>query len=189
MKKLVIMFFLLCIGIILCTYKYMDNNRAAIQKNNMQTTNKEIVYDNIKEDENVDTIENTHYCSDIFIGSLDFDENDSLMLHKIAVAEAGGEGVESMALIMLVVLNRTWDLDFPDTIEDVIYEEGQFTPISDGRYYDSEPNEKSQEAMELILSGWNESQGALYFESCKGDSWHSRNLELLFEKDNIRFYK
>lgn len=127
------------------------------------------------------------------IRSLDFDSEDALMLHKISIAEAGGESVESMALVMLVVLNRTWSDGFPDSIEDVIFQKvsgvAQFTPTINGSYEKAQPNEKSQQAMELVLSGWNESQNALYFESCSGESWHSSDLELLFEKDGIRYYK
>lgn len=130
---------------------------------------------------------------DILAGSLEFGEEDALMLHKISIAEAGGESVESMALVMLVVLNRTNSESFPDTIEEVIFQRvnnvAQFTPTKDGGYNKVEPNEKSKKAMELVLSGWDESQNALYFEACKGKSWHSKNLDLLFEKDGIRFYK
>ena len=125
----------------------------------------------------------------VIIGSLDFGSDDALMLHKIAIAEAGNQSAESMALVMLVVLNRTWSDTFPDTIYDVIHQQNQFTPVSNGSYDRAQPNEKSAEAMKLVLSGWNESQGALYFETCKGESWHSKNLQLLFEKEGTRYYK
>lgn len=129
----------------------------------------------------------------ILIGSSEFGLEDALILHKISIAEAGGESVESMALIMLVVLNRANDDYFPDSIEEVVFQKvsgkAQFTPTVDGNYNDAQPNEKSEKAMELVLSGWDESNGALYFEACKGESWHSKNLDLLFERDGIRFYK
>lgn len=122
-------------------------------------------------------------------GSLDFGSDDALMLHKIAVAEAGGESVESIALVMLVVLNRVYDNRFPDSIYGVIHQKNQFTPVASGSYAKAQPNDKSQKAMELVINGWNESQGALYFESCSGSSWQSRNLTYLFEKDGHRYYK
>ena len=122
-------------------------------------------------------------------GSLDFGSNDALMLHKIAIAEAGGENVESMALVMLVVLNRTYSDKFPNSIYGVIHQNKQFSPVANGSYAKAQPNEKSEKAMELVLSGWDESQGALYFESCNGSSWHSRNLTYLFEKGGHRYYK
>lgn len=122
-------------------------------------------------------------------GSLDFGSDEALMLHKIAIAEAGGESVESMALVMLVVLNRTYDNRFPDSIYGVLHQKSQFTPMVDGSYAKAQPNAKSHKAMELIISGWDESKGALYFESCKGSSWHSRNLTYLFTEGGHKFYK
>lgn len=123
------------------------------------------------------------------IQSLDFGYEDATMLEKISIAEAGGESVECMAQVMLVVLNRTWSDEFPDSIEAVIFEENQFTPIINGSYDRAVPNEKSRQALDMVMGGWNESQNALYFESCSGSSWHSRNLEFLFQVDTMRFYK
>lgn len=123
------------------------------------------------------------------IGSLDFGAEDAEILLKVAMAEAEGETVEGKALVMLVVLNRVWSDDFPDTIEDVVFQQNQFTTTKDGgRYWTTEPDEGCYEALELVLSGWDESQGAMYFESCKNSSWHSENLTLLFEYGNHRFY-
>lgn len=122
--------------------------------------------------------------------SRDWDAEDGERLLKIAMAEAEGESVEGKALVMLVVLNRVWSEDFPDTIEEVIFQPRQFTPTAEGgRYYTTEPNEECYEALELVESGWDESRGALYFESCKESSWHSRNLEFLFQLGNHQFYR
>lgn len=124
------------------------------------------------------------------IGSRDWDAEENQILLKIAMAEAEGETVEGKALVMLVVLNRVWSNGFPDTIEKVVFQKGQFSPtVTGGRYWTTEPDEGCYEALALVLSGWDESNGALYFESCKGDSWHSRNLELVLEYGNHRFYK
>lgn len=112
------------------------------------------------------------------------------MLMKIAMAEAEGESVEGKALVMLVVLNRVWSDEFPDTIEEVIFQPRQFSVTEPGgRYYTTEPDEGCREALALVSAGWDGSQGALYFESCENDSWHSRNLEYLFQEGNHRFYR
>lgn len=68
------------------------------------------------------------------IGSLDWDADDSYRLAKIAMAEAEGEDTEGKALVILVVLNRVWSDEFPDTIEGVITEDTQFTAYGNGRY-------------------------------------------------------
>lgn len=124
------------------------------------------------------------------IASRDWDAEESYMLMKIAMAEAEGESVEGKALVMLVVLNRVWSDGFPDTIEEVIFQPGQFSPVTEGgRYYTTEPDDECREALEMVMKGWNESHGALYFESCEADSWHSRNLEFLYQVGNHKFYK
>lgn len=128
--------------------------------------------------------------SQTLIGSVDWGGEDTDILLKIAMAEAEGEGVKGKALVMLVVLNRVWSDEFPGTIEEVVFQRGQFTPTAEGgRYWTTEPDEECYEALELIESGWDESRGALYFESCDGDTWHSRNLEKIFEYGNHKFYR
>lgn len=105
-------------------------------------------------------------------------------------AEAEGEGTKGKALVMLVVLNRVWSDEFPDTVEEVIFQKNQFSvTMPGGRYYTTEPDEECMEALHLVNTGWDESYGALYFESCEGDSWHSRNLEFLFQAGNHKFYR
>lgn len=124
------------------------------------------------------------------IMSRDWDAEDSRMLMKIAMAEAESESVEGKALVMLVVLNRVWSDEFPGTIEEVIFQPKQFSPAAEGgRYYTTEPDEECYEALELVMSGWDESYGALYFESCENSSWHSENLEFLYQVGNHKFYR
>lgn len=121
---------------------------------------------------------------------MDLDGDESYMLCKIAMAEAEGESTEGKALVMLVVLNRVSSDGFPNTIEGVIFQAGQFSPIADGRYYNIEPNEDCWKAYELItVDKWDESQGALFFEACTSGSWHSESLEYLFQYGNHRFYR
>ena len=91
---------------------------------------------------------------------------------------------------MLVVLNRVWDARFPDTIEEVIMQDGAFTPVSNGRYDKVEPDADCGKALELItVEHWDKSQGALYFEKASDEStWHSRNLQKLFTHGAHTFY-
>ena len=103
------------------------------------------------------------------IASMDWGKDDSYLLCKIAMAEAESEGVKGKALVMLVVLNRVWSNEFPDTIEEVIFQKNQFSPVANGRYDAVEPDEECYEALKLIqVDHWNESQDALYFESKSG---------------------
>ena len=124
------------------------------------------------------------------IHSYDWDGEDERMLAKIAMAEAEGESVEGKALVILVVLNRVWSDEFPDSIEEVIFQKNQFSPVAEGgRYWTTEPDAGCYEALELVMGGWDESQGAFYFESTGRDGWHSQNLEFLFEFGGHKFYR
>ena len=126
------------------------------------------------------------------IMSKDWGYEDAEILTKIAMAEAEGESTEGKALVMLVVLNRVWSDGFPDTIHDVVFEKGQFSPVKEGgRYWTTEPDEDCFRALELIERGWDESEGALYFEATtNGDNtWHSRNLEYIKTVGGHNFYK
>lgn len=125
------------------------------------------------------------------IMSCDWDADDSYLLAKIAMAEAEGEDTEGKAYVIMVVLNRMLSDEFPDTIEGVIFQDNQFSPVSNGRFYNIEPNDDCWDALDMIqVDKWDKSQGALYFESCESeDNWHSRNLEYLFTHGKHRFYK
>lgn len=81
------------------------------------------------------------------------------LLEQIAFAEAKGEGTRGMVMVMNVVLNRVEAEGYGDSIEEVIFAEGQF--YTEGMT----PNvsEECHQAMSLVLEGADFSQGALYF--------------------------
>lgn len=121
---------------------------------------------------------------------LDLSEEEQMLLLKIGMAELGEEGCpECIALVMRTVLNRLEDGRYGKTIRGILYAQDQFTPVMDGTFEDAEPNETCYEALDMVLRGWDESQGALFYEFCQGESWHSRNLKLLTEHCNTRFYQ
>ena len=127
-------------------------------------------------------------AADGLVKSLDFDGDDAYLLAKIAMAEAEGEDLEGKALVIRVVLNRVWSDGFPDSIEEVIFQPGQFSPVSNGRWYNVEPNNACWDALGFVEGGWDESQGATYFCAQGYDGWHSRNLQKLFTHGGHTFY-
>lgn len=126
-----------------------------------------------------------------FTYSKDWSAKESYLLARIAMAEAEGCNTQTKTLIIMCVLNRVWSDEFPDTIEEVIFQENQFSPIDNGRWDRVEPNEDCYEAVKVVMEAkYDYSGGATYFESCNDeDNWHSRNLEFLYESEGIRFYK
>lgn len=126
--------------------------------------------------------------------SRNLDADDSYLLAKLAMTEAEGEDTEGKALVVMVVLNRVWSNDFPETIEEVIMEEHggvhQFSVTQEeGRWWKIEPDADCYKAVEMVMTGWDESQGALYFESKSKSTWHQDNLEFLFQHGHHLFYK
>ena len=111
------------------------------------------------------------------------EEEDALL--GVAQAEAGNQGVIGQALVMRVVLNRTEDVRFPDSVMGVISEPGQFTTWTNGAIEGAVPTADTESALDLICTGWDESGGALYFDSNGvGFDW----AEHLFDYGAHHFY-
>lgn len=150
-----------------------------------------VVLDQIDEVPVATSFETTEISNEFennFNTELSFD--DAYILAKIAMAEAESEDTEGKALVMLVVLNRVKDDKFPDSVEAVVMQKGQFSPVANGRYDEVEPDEDCFRALELIQKcGWDESNGATYFESKSDSTWHSENLTFLFKHGKHYFYK
>lgn len=64
----------------------------------------------------------------------EIEDGRKTMIATLVMAEAGNQDLTEKRLVVDVVLNRVDDLRFPNTIEGVIYEEGQFAPMSNGAY-------------------------------------------------------
>jgi N-acetylmuramoyl-L-alanine amidase len=115
-------------------------------------------------------------------------EEEKRLLLKLGMAERGNsQCTECIALVMRSVLNRIEAGHFR-TIRGAIFAQDQYTPVSDGSFEAAVPNQRCLDALDMIIYGWDESQGALFYEWCEGTSWHSKNLHLLFQHCDVRFY-
>lgn len=120
---------------------------------------------------------------------IDLTEEEKNMLMKIGMAELGERDcTECIALVMRTVLNRVEADRFGSSVRSVLFAPEQFTPVMDGSYDSAEPNERCYDALDMVIYGWDESQGSLFYEWCEGESWHSKNLHLLFQHCDVRFY-
>ena len=61
-------------------------------------------------------------------------EGEKEELAILVQAEAGNQSLEGKRYVVDVVLNRVADPAFPDSIHEVIFQEGQFSVINDGAY-------------------------------------------------------
>ena len=83
---------------------------------------------------------------------MSYSENDLYVLSHIISAEAGNCSDEMMIAVGSVVLNRVDDDRFPNTIEEVVFQNNpvQYSPTVNGTYY-NEPTEGAVEVAQMLL--------------------------------------
>lgn len=118
----------------------------------------------------------------------DISDEDGALLARMAAAEATAGGVTDKALVMQVILNRVADPRFPDTVSDVIYQRGQFSPIADGRFYSVDVTPDCEEALQAVIQGDYLYCDALYFAATP-NCWAAQHCEFLFKQWQHYFYR
>ncbi len=101
----------------------------------------------------------------------EYDEELTSLIASLIYCEAQDQPYDGMVAVGAVVMNRVSDEDFPDTVDDVIYENGQFTPASSGALssaLEDGVDDIYYTAAEDALSGTDPTDGALYFNTSQG---------------------
>ena len=115
-----------------------------------------------------------------------FTDEDADLLLRIAALEAGNQGVEGMAHVMQVVLNR-WESDrWPNSIHDVLFQKGQFATAS--ALANANITDETRQALEEVRWGNYISNEAFFFESLPGIAWADCHTYLFTYKGHD-FYK
>ena len=123
---------------------------------------------------------------------------DYSTLLQIVEAECTGGDALSKQYVACVVLNRTQDEHFPDTVYDVVwqrlYGHAQFSPTQDGRMGRQKITDTTIEAVNQALTGEDISRGALFFLAREHAAeanveWFDSELEYLFEYGGHEFYR
>ena len=91
------------------------------------------------------------------------------LLARIISAEARGEPYTGQVAVGAVVLNRVQHPSFPDTIAGVIYQNGAFTAVNDGQFWQPVASSAYNAARDA-LNGWDPSGGAIYYYNPKKTS-------------------
>lgn len=108
---------------------------------------------------------------------------DTYLLAKMIQAEAEGEPYIGKIAVGAVIVNRLKSPDFPNSITDIIYQPGQFSPVADGRFAGiNNIMEDCLSAAKLALSGVDPTGGALFFynpEKVSKSSW-VRSREIIY---------
>ena len=96
--------------------------------------------------------------------------SDLDLLAALIYCEAGNQSMEGKIAVGQVVMNRVASSSFANSIHDVIYESGQFTPASSGwldSVIGSAPSD-CYEAAQAAMNGQGTVGGALYFNTGSG---------------------
>ncbi|MCY7918814.1 cell wall hydrolase [Bacillus vallismortis] len=101
-----------------------------------------------------------------------YTQSEKDLLSRLIHAEAKGESYKGKVAVASVVLNRTEQKGFPDTIRGVIYQKNAFEPVANGSIK-QKPDKESIAAAEEALSSQNRETDAIFFYNPKtaSDDW------------------
>lgn len=112
---------------------------------------------------------------------------DLYLLARLIHGEARGEPYVGKVAVGAVVINRTRDSKFPNTIAGVIYQPGAFDAVYDGQI-NLAPDASSINAARDALNGWDPTYGCIYYynPSTATSSWiWSRQIVTTIGKHNF----
>ena len=97
--------------------------------------------------------------------------DDVTLLGALIYCEAGNQSYEGMVAVGAVVMNRVYSSSFPNSITEVIYQSGQFTPAYSGALASALANgvpSTCYQAASAAIAGENPVGSALYFNTGSG---------------------
>lgn len=120
-----------------------------------------------------------------------YSEKELNILYRCVEAEAADQGIKGKALVARVILNRVESNEWPNTIQKVVYQKGQFAVVRDGSIDRRKVTKETIEACQMALNGWDDAEGAMYFRTVtKGrNEWHYTALDWLFDYGDHSFFK
>jgi spore germination cell wall hydrolase CwlJ-like protein len=93
-----------------------------------------------------------------------YTDNDLYTLSHIISAEAGNCGYYMMVSVGSVVLNRVNDSRFPDTIEEVVFQPGQYQPTWNGTFW-NDPTKGAVEVAKQLLEEGSQIDSSVVFQA------------------------
>lgn len=105
--------------------------------------------------------------------------------------EEGGHTLDGQLWSMRTIFNRLFSDKFPNSVYDVVSQDGQFEVFWTGKYINANVNANSHIALAMIEGGWDDTCGALYWEADTNsdESWHKKNLEYIATVEGNIYYR
>ncbi|MCR4728436.1 MAG: cell wall hydrolase [Lachnospiraceae bacterium] len=103
------------------------------------------------------------------ISEVSFEPDDRYKLAVLIYCEAGGEPYEGQIAVGAVVINRLLSGAFPNTLEGVIRQKWQFSPVASGRYDHylaiGKTSQSCYNAADAAMSGYTNVSNCLFFRT------------------------
>lgn len=100
-------------------------------------------------------------AEEIYLGELE-------LLAQLVEAEAGNQDFDGKCMVVDVVLNRVESPDFPNTISEVIFQDGQFSVITNGAFEKAAWNmQESDYAAVMVETELHTNRDVLYFNNSR----------------------
>ncbi len=126
---------------------------------------------------------------------LNLSEDEIDLLERLVKCEAGGEPFETKVVVCVVIFNRMYDSNFKSSLNEVIYEKGQFSPAIEGTIETAVPTEDCKFAVKIALSltysEINEDYGSdlMFFRKATKEKVFGTNTSYAFTVGNTDFYR
>lgn len=105
-------------------------------------------------------------------------EEEVLLMQKVVSAEARGESPEAQYTVACVILNRMDSPIFPDTLEGVIRQNGQFTCVGNGIINNVPITESVEQAVARALDNNTVDEDVLWFRSSHYHTFHNQAFKI-----------
>ena len=121
------------------------------------------------------------------------DAQELLNFMRLVESEATSGRLDQKLNVAHVILNRVSSESFPNTINKVIFQDGQFSPISNKRFYSIKVSDDTAKAVTMALGGENR-HSSLYFmvRRWSGENnvkWFDRQLTFTFNDGLHEYFK
>ena len=113
---------------------------------------------------------------------------DAQLLMMVASAEALNQGTEGMKKIMMVILNRVSSDQFPNTIQEVVYQPGQFESVTSGSIYNAQITPEVRQALADVEKNLDYDSSIVAFETSVNGRSLERYFDYLYSVQDHDFY-
>ena len=140
------------------TINFVEDNKYKNTDYTSSYSLENMSYTNQSNEENNEVVEVfSHNSKQLYITGEDID-----LMAKLVAAESIGEPYDGKVAVASVVLNRTINPSFPNTIEGVIFQKNAFSCVKDGRIK-AVANQDCYNAVYDAIKGYDPSNEALFF--------------------------